>query len=237
MIARGWHAIVALLVVVAVVVQVVIAVRVPGTPHAVTPGLLRGSSTAGRVVRVLSFFTIQSNLLCGFVSVQLAVDPSRDGRGRRALRLAALFGITVTGIVYSTVLARIHEPDGAAETFVNDVVHYVVPVMMVLGWLLFGPRPRIDRATVLGSAVFPVAWMGYTMMRGAIWGWYPYPFLDVTTHGYARVAVNAVLVLVVLAVVAGVFALGDALLPPRPQDASSRSAEPTSRSSENTRRA
>src|ERR1700728_394722 len=112
MLARGWHAGVAVLVAAAIVVQIVIAVRVSGTPHDVTAGVLRGSSTPGRVIRVLSFFTVQSNLLCGIVSAQLAVRPDRDGPAWRALHLAALYGITVTGIVYSTVLAAIHQPNG-----------------------------------------------------------------------------------------------------------------------------
>ena len=125
----------------------------------------------------------------------------------------------MTGIVYSTVLAAIHQPDGAAETTVNTIVHYVVPVLMVAGWLLFGPRPRIDRRAIGWSLLFPVLWFAYTLVRGAIWGWYPYPFVDVTTHGYARVVVNALLVTVVLGIVAALFALGDAKLPAAPQRA------------------
>jgi hypothetical protein len=133
------------------------------------------------------------------------------------VRLAALFGITVTGIVYSTVLARIHQPNGVAETAVNTVVHYIVPIMMVVGWLAAGPRPRIDLRTVGYSLAFPVLWFAYTLVRGAIWKWYPYPFVDVTTHGYARVAGNALMVTVVLAVVAALFAVGDRYLPPAPE--------------------
>jgi hypothetical protein len=48
------------------------------------------------------------------------------------VRLAALFGITVTGMVYSTVLAKVHEPQGWQETSTNNVFHYIVPIMMVL---------------------------------------------------------------------------------------------------------
>jgi hypothetical protein len=215
--ARGWHGAVAVLVVVAMVLQIAIAVRVSGTPPDVSTGFLRGASLAGRIIRVLSFFTILSNLLSGLVCAQLAVRPDRDGPVWRPLRLAALVGITVTGIVYSTVLAAIHQPDGAAEVTVNTIVHYVVPVMMVAGWLLFGPRPRAGRRVIGWSLLFPAGWLAYTLVRGAIWGWYPYPFVDVTTHGYARVVVNALLVTVVLGVVAGLFALGDARLPPAPR--------------------
>ncbi|HEY1916225.1 MAG TPA: Pr6Pr family membrane protein [Streptosporangiaceae bacterium] len=213
MLARAWHATIAVLACAAIVVQIVIAVRVSGVPHEVTAGVLRGSSLPGRIIRVLSFFTVQSNLLSGLVSAQLAARPNRDGPAWRAIRLAALTGITVTGIVYSTVLAAIHEPNGAAETVTNLIVHYIVPVMMVAGWLLFGPRPRAGRTPVAWSLLFPVLWLAYTLIRGAIWTWYPYPFLDVTSHGYPRVTLNALAVTLVLAVVAGLFALGDRWLP------------------------
>ncbi|MEO9138100.1 MAG: Pr6Pr family membrane protein [Jatrophihabitans sp.] len=216
MTARAWHGVIAVLVVVAIAVQIVIAVRVGDSPHETTAGVLRGSSTPGRIIRVVSFFTIQSNLLSGLVSAQLALRPDRDGPAWRALRLASLFGITVTGIVYSTVLAKIHEPNGAAETFVNTIVHYVVPVMMILGWLAFGPRPRIERVTVLRSLLFPVLWLAYTVIRGAIWSWYPYPFLDVPTHGYVRVGLNSAVMTLVLGAVAGLFLLGDRRLRPAP---------------------
>jgi hypothetical protein len=179
-VARGWHGAVAALVVVAIALQVAVAVKVSAVPHDVSTGLLRGSSLAGRIIRVFSFFTILSNVLSGIVSAQLARRPDRDGSWWRPLRLAALVGITVTGIVYSTVLAAIHQPNGAAEVTVNTIVHYVVPVMMVAGWLLFGPRPRIDRRAIGWSLLFPVLWLAYTLIRGAIWAWYPYPFVDVT---------------------------------------------------------
>jgi hypothetical protein len=154
-VARGWHGTVAVLVVVAIALQVAIAVKLSGVPHDVSTGFVRGSSLAGRIIRVVSFFTILSNLLSGIVSAQLARRPDRDGPGWRPLRLAALVGITVTGIVYSTVLAAIHQPNGAAEVTVNTIVHYVVPVLMVAGWLLFGPRPRIDRRAIGWSLLFP----------------------------------------------------------------------------------
>ena len=88
--------------------------------------------------------------------------------------------------------------------------------MMILGWFAFGPRPRITRATALGSLLFPLLWLIYTLIRGAIWKWYPYPFLDVATHGYPRVTVNAVVVTLVLGAVAALFAVGDRKLPAAP---------------------
>ena len=217
MFARGWHALTGALVLAALIVQIDIAVQAPGTPPGHAVGTLAGAHLAGRLLRVASFFTIQSNVLVGLTAAQLAFRPHRDGPVWRVLRIDALIGITVTGVVYSTVLARIHEPKGWQQTSTNAAFHYIVPILAVVGWLLFGPRPRIDRATVLRSLAWPVLWFGYTLIHGEISGWYPYPFVWVTVHGYGRVLLNALAVTAVLGAVAAAFALGDAKLRPAPQ--------------------
>ena len=215
--ARVWNATIAVVMLAALLLQLWIAVRVSANPPAHAVGTLAGAPVANRVLRVLSFFTVQSNIISGVVSAQLACNPDRDGRSWRAVRLASLFGITVTGIVYATVLAKVHEPKGWQETFTNDVFHYIVPIMMVVGWVLFGPRPRIEVRTIGLAILWPVVWVVYTLTHGAITSWYPYPFVDVHTHGYALVFVNAFLVVVVLLVVTAVFWIGDRHLPPSPR--------------------
>jgi hypothetical protein len=199
----------AALVLVAFALQVVITVRAPADPPGHAVGTLAGASLATRLIRVLSFFTIQSNLLVAITSLQLARRPDRGGRGWSALRVASLVGITVTGIVYATVLARVHEPTGWDQVVSNAVLHYLVPVLALLGWVLFGPRPRVDRGVVAIAVIWPVAWLGYTLVHGAVSGWYPYPFIDVAALGYRGVAVNCLGVLLVFAFVAGLVALGD----------------------------
>lgn len=212
MIARAWHAVTALLILAALVVQVKLALDAPGQPPGHAVGTLAGTTAVGRLVRVASFFTIQSNVLVAVTAAQLARRPDRDGRFWRVLRVAGLVGIAVTGIVYSTVLARMHEPKGWEQTSTNAVFHYVVPLMAVIGWLLFGPRPRITRSTVSWSLAWPLLWFAYTLVHGEISGWYPYPFVQVSDHGYARVLLNALAVTAVLGAVAAAFALGDARL-------------------------
>jgi uncharacterized membrane protein len=214
--ARWWHGTIAFLVAVGLAIQTGIAVRAPGTPEGNDVGTLAGTVAVGRIVRMLSFFTIQSNILCGFVALQLAQFSDRDGRMWRVARLDALVGITVTGIVYSTVLARVHEPKGWEQVSTNIVFHYVVPLMMVVGWLVFGPRPRIDAHALRWSLAWPLVWLAYTVAHGASTHWYPYPFMDAADRGYARVLVNAVLVTVVLVGVALAFRFGDRRLPPAP---------------------
>jgi hypothetical protein len=215
-VSRIWHGALAVIIVLALALQWWIAARVPGAPHGTDTGKLSGGSLIERLIRVLSFFTIQSNVLSMLTAATLARNASRDGPVWRVLRMDALLGITVTGIVYSTVLAAIHEPNGWQETLTNDVFHYIAPIGTVLGWLLFGPRPRTSTSVVCWSLLWPLSWFAYTLFRGGIWSWYPYPFVAVLSHGYARVLSNGVLVLLVFAALAGLCLIADRMLPPTP---------------------
>jgi len=76
------------------------------------------------------------------------------------------------------------------------------------------------------ALLWPVAWITYTLLHGAFSNWYPYPFVDVITHGYARVLLNGALVVVVLAIVTTLFWVGDRRLPPPRRPRQSSAAAP-----------
>jgi hypothetical protein len=65
-------------------------------------------------VRLFSFFTIQSNVLLLAAAVSLTLHAGRDGRFWRVLRLDAMLGIIITGLIYATVLAGTYPLTGAA---------------------------------------------------------------------------------------------------------------------------
>lgn len=184
--ARRWHLVTAVVVVVALVLQTALVVRGSGT----------GPTLPARLGQLVSYFTIQSNLLVAVTSVGLARDPARDGAWWRTLRLAGVVGITVTGLVHFLLLRPLIDLDGWAYAC-DKLLHMVVPVLAVGGWLLFGPRPRVTLTEVRRALAWPFAWLGWTLAVGAISGWHPYPFLDVDAEGWASVllAVAAITVL------------------------------------------
>ena len=57
-------------------------------------------------------------------------------------------------------------------------------------------------------------WVGYTLVRGSITGWWPYPFIDVDELGWGRVLVNVVGVAVLFGLVGLAFVGADRLLAP-----------------------
>jgi len=157
-----------------------------------------------RVFNVFAYFTIQSNLLLGGTALVLALQPDRSGGMLfKTLRLNGVLCIAVTGIVYYLVLAGSDDLHGWAAV-TNFLLHTAAPVLGVLGWLLFGPRGLTDPGIVAWSIVYPLLWLVFTLIRGEFVGFYPYPFVDVSEHGYGRVLLNCLLVAVLfLALAAG----------------------------------
>lgn len=164
-------------------------------------------TTPMRVVNYFSYFTIESNILVCVLAASLVLHPDRDGRRWRVARLDSVLAIAVTGLVYVTVL-RPSVPLIGLENTANNGLHYATPILAVLGWAAFGPRPRFTWNKLLSAMVFPIVWLAYTLIRGAIVHWYPYPFLNVTSLGYAHMTLN---VLVVTCLIIGVGALFVAL--------------------------
>jgi hypothetical protein len=141
-----------------------------------------------RLLRFLAYFTVESNALVFLTTALLARDPAYDGRAWRVVRVAAIGGITVTGLVHWFLLRPLLHLDGA-DLVADRLLHVVVPVLAFVGWLVFGPRPRIDWPSCLRAAGWPIGWLALMLVSGAITGWYPYPFLDHRPHGWGHVAV------------------------------------------------
>lgn len=144
---------------------------------------------ATRLVRYFSYLTIWSNILVAWSTLSLALGRDRDGRLWRVLRLDAVVLILLAGVVHFFFLRPLLDLHGW-DLVADRSLHLVVPALAVGGWLVLGPRRRVDRGDVLGALVLPLAWLAYTLVRGAFVSWYPYPFIDVDRHGYAVVVLN-----------------------------------------------
>ncbi|MGW3996154.1 Pr6Pr family membrane protein [Amycolatopsis sp. NPDC004772] len=192
---RAWFAVTAVVALAGLVTQVVAT-----------------ASADGRVANLLCFFTIDSNLLVLLTSALVALGRAR-GRLFTVLWLDALAGIIVTGIVYQVALAGLYDLHGLS--LVSDtMLHKVTPLLFVLGWLLVGPRGAVTWRTVWWSLLYPLAWLAFTLPRGAVDGFYPYPFVDAATLGYGQVALNCVFIgLFFTALAAGAFLYDRRLTP------------------------
>jgi hypothetical protein len=150
----------------------------------VEPGYAKGN--------FFSFFTIQSNIIA-VAALYLLVAVPRDRRGPLfdGARGAAVLYIAITGVVFALLLAGLQEELQTTTPWVDAVVHKVIPVVLVVDWLIDPPRHRLPAWTVLAWLAYPAAWFGYTLVRGEIVDWYPYPFVDVSNLGHGGVLARA----------------------------------------------
>jgi hypothetical protein len=80
-----------------------------------------------------------------------------------------------------------------------------MPVVLVADWLFDPSRHRLPRWAVLAWLAYPIAWFAYTLVRGEIVDWYPYPFVDVSKLGYGGVAGRSVALFVGFGVAGAAF--------------------------------
>lgn len=181
--ARAWHLLTAVTAATALVLQLVLVIdggRVLEEAHPPSMTL--------RILRFLAYFTIQSNVLVLVSTAALVRDPTHSRGGLRILRTAAMTGIIVTGLVHWFLLRPLLHLHGA-DLVADRLLHLVVPLLALVGWLVFGPRPAMTRASSLRGTTWPLAWLVVILVQGGATGWYPYPFLDHREHGWDHVAV------------------------------------------------
>jgi hypothetical protein len=150
-----------------------------------------------------SYFTIQSNL------IGIAVFLLGAARWRSVgsvpvdlVRGGAVIYLTVTLVVFALLLSGTDVD--TAIPWVNTVVHEVFPIAVIVDWLIDPPGARLTIRQGLTWLIYPLGWTAYTLVRGALVGWYPYPFLDPTHGGYASVAIYVGAILVFGAVLCAV---------------------------------
>lgn len=147
-----------------------------------------------KVSNFFSFFTIQSNILAAIVLLLLATI-WREHRtpAITLIRGAAVAYMATTGVVYGLLLTGYTEELGTVLPWVNNVVHRIMPLVMVVDWLIERPHYRLDFKRCLIWMIYPIVYLAYSLIRGPIVDWYPYPFLDpAEAGGYPGVTAYAI---------------------------------------------
>lgn len=153
-----------------------------------------------------SFFTIESNILVFVVLLLSAVAVAMGKNGKLdTLRGATTVYILIVGIGFSFLLAGLEDVALTAVPWDNTVLHYIMPIAMLVDFLIDRPKRKLAFKQSLYWLLFPIAYVAYSLTRGALVGWYPYPFLNPDINGYGEIAFTASCLLVLgLALVWGV---------------------------------
>lgn len=162
-----------------------------------------------RMLNFFTYFTVISNIIVGLTSFMLAAKQNISSNFFWGFRLSGVIAIVVTFLVQRFII------EGKAPMlwpFVGDfILHTAAPIVAFLGWVLFGPRGFITGTTIKVAIIFPVLWIVFVFIRGAITNWYPYDFLDAHEHGYAQALMYVAAITIGFLVLAGIAKVFDSL--------------------------
>lgn len=154
-------------------------------------------------VNFFSYFTVLSNIFA-VIALLLGAFALATGTNSVAVHLvrgAAALYMTMTGIVFAVLLAGIEGSVLTAVPWDNIVLHYIMPIVMLLDWVVDRPSSGVPYDKAVLWLIFPLVYVVYSLVRGAVTGWYPYPFLDVSANGAVSVAVTSVCIAILAALI------------------------------------
>ena len=160
---------------------------------------MRINSIPETIIRFFSFFTVLSNLVVALCFTGLLLN--NDSKLFRffsspSAQTAVTVYIIVVGAVYNLILRFIWNPEGLQQV-IDELLHSVIPVLCLIFWICFTSKKSLQWQDSLQWMIYPSCYSIFIAIRGAISGFYPYPFVNVTALGYPRALLNAgVLVLV-----------------------------------------
>jgi hypothetical protein len=164
-------------------------------------------SAAVKSVEFFSYFTILSNMLAAAALVAPLVAPSSrfatwaEQSGPRA---AIATYLTITAVVYHLLLASQWNPQGLR--FVSNLIlHTITPLAYLADVGLRGGEGQARWIAAAKAMAFPALFGVWTLVHGALSGFYPYPFMNVAKRGYPAVVLTMVEMSLAFAAVALIF--------------------------------
>lgn len=142
------------------------------------------------LVNFLSFFTVESNIIVAVVLLLSALATAGNKNNKLdTVRSAAAVYILIVGFGFSLLLSGLDNTIFTAVPWDNIVLHYIMPVAMLVDIIIDRPGKQLFKRS-LAWLLFPIAYLAYSLVRGTITGWYPYPFLNPADDGYGAVIVT-----------------------------------------------
>jgi hypothetical protein len=134
-----------------------------------------------------AFFTIQTAMMFVVILIAAGIMSLRTDSDTRLLTIFRMIAVPfaiVTALVYNLMLRGIPLTGVDAgyqwPVWPNELLHVAAPILLVLDWVFSIGRFPLRLRALWWVLIFPLAWVGFSIIRGLATGWWPYPFLDPT---------------------------------------------------------
>ena len=138
-----------------------------------------------RPAEYFAYFSIQGTLIAGVMLAYagwLSWAGTAEKKQVTIARVSATTYSIVTAVVYNALLRNapgdIRDAGYAWPVFPNEIMHVWAAVLILLDWLLIAGYWHLKLRASLWVAVFPLAWLAFSVTRGMLDGWWAYWFLN-----------------------------------------------------------
>lgn len=107
----------------------------------------------------------------------VALAHGKQSRLIAMLRGANTLYMIVVGVVFALLLSGIKDTEFTAVPWDNTVLHYIMPVVVALDWLIDSPKLRIVFKQALAWLAFPVVLCSVQSYQRALCWWVSVPVL------------------------------------------------------------
>lgn len=167
----------------------------------------RTTSIPEMVVRFFSFFTILTNILVASYFTSQIISSKGNSRNlfsKTGTLTAITVYITVVGLVYQIALRHLWKPTGL-QMIVDELLHTIIPTLAIIYWFLYEQKSELKWKMIPKFLLYPLFYLAFILVRGQLSGFYPYPFINVTTLGWTQTLINSIVLFGVFLVLSSFF--------------------------------
>lgn len=194
-------------------------------------GIILNIVVASSVSAILSYYTLQSNIIClvFFIFVQILTVVKGNYQESDVYHLikgCITITITITGLVYAIALSPVgfnmHIDTNGPDKFMSDfLVHRLSPVLVIMDYFLFDKKGKFKLYYPIIWLIVPLNYLIYVYTYSASGGEFlgvggstkfAYIFLDYTKIGYNGVAWAIVLMIVFILAISYLLVLVDRVI-------------------------
>lgn len=138
-----------------------------------------------RPFEYFAYFSIVSAIFAGLLLLLTSVMAFKNQEETKRVEIARLsltVAMIVVGVVYHALLSNVandvRDGDYVWPVFPNEFIHTYAPILIVLDYLLSTKAFNIRLRAALWVAIFPLAWLVFSLIRGTLTNWWPYWFIN-----------------------------------------------------------
>ncbi len=162
-------------------------------------GVIMQLASSSSISNSLSYFTIQSNLLIVVcLAATLFFSRSKVGQffSKTTVQSAITMYIIIVSLIYNFAI-RTSWVQPFPQLIYDNILHVVTPLFFVIRWAVYIFNGTLKWKNGFVWLVYPLLYLFYSVVRGAIVGWYPYFFVNLNKISTGELVRNASLVLLV----------------------------------------